>query len=188
MEPKVWRCYHVWGQNLWVCAVPILMIMASASKVSDISILNASTNALQVQDLPRQSSSQLPKIRIQHSRQPSNIGTGQFLVSRWLQMSLSHRSSPLVSGSYPNKHMHSRVYLNLLPRRYLERQIKDLPDHRHSLRYRKVLALVIESGAIYSSALVIEITLYFLNTNAFYIVYDPIAQLTVSHTTFRIRV
>lgn len=46
-------------------------------------------------------------------------------------------------------------------------------------RYRKVLALVVESGAIYSSALAIEITLYFLNTNAFYIIYDPIAQLTV---------
>jgi hypothetical protein len=46
--------------------------------------------------------------------------------------------------------------------------------------YIKILALVIESGAIYSSALIIEITLYFLNTNAFYIVYDPIAQLTVS--------
>ncbi|PBL04616.1 hypothetical protein ARMGADRAFT_911341 [Armillaria gallica] len=47
-----------------------------------------------------------------------------------------------------------------------------------SFRYRRVLALVIESGAIYSSALIIEITLYFLNTSAFYIVYDPIAQLT----------
>ena len=63
-------------------------------------------------------------------------------------------------------------------RRYLERQLKNLPG-RDTLRYRKALALVIESGAIYSSALIIEITLYFLNTNAFYIVYDPIAQLTV---------
>ncbi|KAK0459123.1 uncharacterized protein EV420DRAFT_1538415 [Desarmillaria tabescens] len=47
-----------------------------------------------------------------------------------------------------------------------------------SFRYRRVLTLVVESGAIYSSALIIEITLYFLNTNAFYIIYDPIAQLT----------
>lgn len=48
-----------------------------------------------------------------------------------------------------------------------------------AFRYWKTLAVVIESGAIYSSALIIEITLYFLNTNAFYIIYDPIAQLTV---------
>lgn len=32
---------------------------------------------------------------------------------------------------------------------------------------------------IYSSTLVIEITLYFLNNDAYYIIYDPIAQLTV---------
>lgn len=32
---------------------------------------------------------------------------------------------------------------------------------------------------IYSVALICEITLYFLNSNAFYIIYDPIAQLTV---------
>ncbi|KAF9455989.1 hypothetical protein BDZ94DRAFT_1276776 [Collybia nuda] len=47
-----------------------------------------------------------------------------------------------------------------------------------SFKYRRVLTLIVESGAIYSSALIIEITLYFLNSNAFYIVYDPIAQLT----------
>lgn len=39
--------------------------------------------------------------------------------------------------------------------------------------------MIIESGMIYSSVLVIEIVLYFLGDNAFYIVYDPIAQLTV---------
>lgn len=63
--------------------------------------------------------------------------------------------------------------------RYLERQLKDLPT-KNAMLYIKILALVIESGAIYSSALIIEITLYFINTNAFYIVYDPIAQLTVN--------
>ncbi|TRM69213.1 hypothetical protein BD626DRAFT_8135 [Schizophyllum amplum] len=45
-------------------------------------------------------------------------------------------------------------------------------------RYTKVLVLIIESAMIYSAALVIEITLYFIGSNAFYIVYDPIAQLT----------
>lgn len=40
--------------------------------------------------------------------------------------------------------------------------------------------MIIESGMIYSSVLAIEIVLYVLGDNAFYIVYDPIAQLTVS--------
>ncbi|KIK67530.1 hypothetical protein GYMLUDRAFT_217920 [Collybiopsis luxurians FD-317 M1] len=51
-------------------------------------------------------------------------------------------------------------------------------SHKSHFKYRRVLTLVIESGAIYSSALIIEITLYFLGNNAFYIIYDPIAQLT----------
>ncbi|KAF9061813.1 hypothetical protein BDP27DRAFT_1428576 [Rhodocollybia butyracea] len=59
---------------------------------------------------------------------------------------------------------------------WLSREVS--PLHESSFKYRRVLTLVIESGAVYSSALVIEITLYFLNNNAFYIIYDPIAQLT----------
>ena len=48
-----------------------------------------------------------------------------------------------------------------------------------NFRYWRVLVIIIESGMIYSIALVCEITLYFLGSNSFYIVYDPIAQLTV---------
>lgn len=44
----------------------------------------------------------------------------------------------------------------------------------------KILVLIIESGMIYSAALIIEISCYFAGSNAFYILYDPIAQLTVS--------
>jgi len=47
-----------------------------------------------------------------------------------------------------------------------------------NFRYWRVLVIVIESGMIYSVALICEIALYFLNNNAFYIVYDPIGQLT----------
>lgn len=45
-------------------------------------------------------------------------------------------------------------------------------------RYWRILVIIIESGMIYSVALICEITLYFLSLNAFYIVYDPIGQLT----------
>lgn len=48
-----------------------------------------------------------------------------------------------------------------------------------NFRYWRILLIVIESGMIYSIALIFEITLYFIGSNAFYIVYDPIAQLTV---------
>lgn len=50
-----------------------------------------------------------------------------------------------------------------------------------NFRYWRVLLIVVESGMVYSVALICEITLYFLNSNAFYIVYDPIAQLTVRY-------
>ncbi|KAI0737616.1 hypothetical protein C8Q80DRAFT_315009 [Daedaleopsis nitida] len=59
---------------------------------------------------------------------------------------------------------------------FTTRETRELSSN---FRYTKVLVLIIESAMIYSAALVIEITLYFLGTNAFYIVYDPIAQLTV---------
>lgn len=49
-----------------------------------------------------------------------------------------------------------------------------------SLGTAQVLVLVIESGMIYSAALIIEISCYFSGSNSFYIIYDPIAQLTVS--------
>ncbi len=65
------------------------------------------------------------------------------------------------------------------PSRFTTRETKDFKVSS-SFRYTKVLVLIIESAAIYSAALVIEITLYFIGSNAFYIVYDPIAQLTVS--------
>ena len=56
-----------------------------------------------------------------------------------------------------------------------------------NFRYWRILLIVIESGMIYSVALVFEIALYFNASNAFYIVYDPIAQLTVSVFDFVIR-
>ena len=49
-------------------------------------------------------------------------------------------------------------------------------------RFARAFLLIIESAMIYSTAVLIEIILYFPGNNAFYIVYDPIAQLTVSQT------
>jgi len=47
-----------------------------------------------------------------------------------------------------------------------------------NFRYWRILVIVVESGMIYSVALICEVTLYFLGLNSFYIVYDPIGQLT----------
>ncbi len=64
--------------------------------------------------------------------------------------------------------------------RSLTRDLNGAVVSGHSFRYMKVFMLIIESAMIYSAAVLIEIVLYFSNSNAFYIVYDPIAQLTVS--------
>jgi hypothetical protein len=61
--------------------------------------------------------------------------------------------------------------------RYVFRMISGVS---RNLGTAQVLVLVIESGMIYSAALIIEIACYFAGSNAFYILYDPIAQLTVS--------
>ncbi|RPD59167.1 hypothetical protein L226DRAFT_510298 [Lentinus tigrinus ALCF2SS1-7] len=61
---------------------------------------------------------------------------------------------------------------------FLTRDINRNMLSGHSFRYMKVFMLIIESAMIYSAAVLIEIVLYFTNSNAFYIVYDPIAQLT----------
>ena len=53
-----------------------------------------------------------------------------------------------------------------------------------NFRYWRILLIIIESGMVYSVALICEITLYFLDSNSFYIVYDPIAQLTVCEISF----
>ena len=85
------------------------------------------------------------------------------------------------------RRVHSVPSLNVLTKylnRWIGRQIDDAHT-RSATRYRRVLLLIIESGAIYSSAVLIEIILYFLPHNAFYIVYDPIAQLVVSQKCFR---
>ena len=47
-------------------------------------------------------------------------------------------------------------------------------------RFFRTFMLIIESAMIYSTAILVEIVLYFSGNNAFYIIYDPIAQLTVS--------
>jgi len=138
----VWRCYHVWGQNLWICALPILMILGSATSGFAQTFFFATAKHT-------------------HTAFAATLEHWNGAV-----FSLSLATNVVVTSLIA-----ARIW-------YLEQQLKALPNANTSLGYRKILAVVIESGAIYSSALVIEITLYFLNTNAFYIVYDPIAQLT----------
>ena len=46
--------------------------------------------------------------------------------------------------------------------------------------YWGIMAIVVESGALYSSALIIEIALYVSKTNAIYVLFDAMAQVIVS--------
>ena len=77
-----------------------------------------------------------------------------------------------------------RVRAIRLERERLGAEQQSLVELRDALagapfRYFKSFMLIIESAMIYSAAILIEIVLYFTNSNAFYIIYDPIAQLTV---------
>ncbi len=77
--------------------------------------------------------------------------------------------------TYPSRSESPRLTCTGLSCRYMLR----LGGSRTAFRYWRILLIIIESGMVYSVALICEITLYFLKSNAFYIVYDPIAQLTV---------
>lgn len=60
----------------------------------------------------------------------------------------------------------------------LDKSVGSLPSM--GPRYWGILAIIIESGALYSSALIIEIVLYASKTNAIYVLFDGMAQVIVS--------
>jgi len=70
--------------------------------------------------------------------------------------------------------------------RKFDRSVGSLPSMRH--RYWAIMAIVVESGAIYSSALIIEIVLYVSKTNAIYVLFDGMAQVIVSTASFGLMV
>jgi hypothetical protein len=139
----VWRCYHVWGKNLAVCAFPVLLIFGSAACGFGQTYYFAIAKTT-------------------HSAFNSRL-------ERWL---VSLFSISLCTNVVVTSLVAFRIwYLIKCMNVYSEGSL-------HTSRYWKVVRLIIESGAIYSAALVFEITFYVLHSNAFYIVYDPIAQLT----------
>lgn len=66
-------------------------------------------------------------------------------------------------------------------RRFITRDLGGTAFSGATFRFLKIFVMIIESAMVYSAAVLIEIVLYFSGNNAFYIVYDPIAQLTVSN-------
>ena len=46
-------------------------------------------------------------------------------------------------------------------------------------RYWLIMIMFIESGALYSSAIIVELALYFTHSNAIYIIFDAMAQIIV---------
>jgi hypothetical protein len=62
--------------------------------------------------------------------------------------------------------------------RKLDKSFGSLPSM--APRYWSIMAIVVESGALYSSALIVEIALYASKTNAIYTLFDGMAQVIVS--------
>ncbi|KAL0581779.1 hypothetical protein V5O48_000256 [Marasmius crinis-equi] len=159
----VWRCYHVWGRNLLVSAVPILLIIGSAVCGFGQSVMFANAKHLH----------SAFEIELEHwngsvfilSLVTNIVVTSLIAVRIWSVLYPCRKS-------IGDKRITLTESFNV--NRYLGRQFS---LSKTFVNYQRILVLIIESGAIYSSALIIEITLYFLGSNAFYIVYDPIAQL-----------
>jgi len=60
---------------------------------------------------------------------------------------------------------------------WISRKTKRLLGSKHSQKYQNAVAIIVESGAIYSVSLMTLLILYCLKTNAQYIVYDALAQI-----------
>ncbi|KAI0087735.1 hypothetical protein BDY19DRAFT_219876 [Irpex rosettiformis] len=136
----VWRCFLVWGRDWKMCALPILLIIASAVC--------------------------------------GFAQTVYFARAKALHSAFAH-TLQIWNGSLFSLSLATNVCATLLiSLRVVYRYMLRLGGSRTAFRYWRVLVIIIESGMVYSIALICEITLYFLHSNAFYIVYDPIAQLT----------
>ncbi|TBU38076.1 hypothetical protein BD309DRAFT_972652 [Dichomitus squalens] len=60
---------------------------------------------------------------------------------------------------------------------WIGRQASSTLGRRHAVKYTNAMAIIIESGAIYSASLMTLLILYCQQTNAQYIVYDALAQI-----------
>ncbi|TBU26036.1 hypothetical protein BD311DRAFT_779859 [Dichomitus squalens] len=150
----VWRCYHVWTAEWKVCVLPVLLIIASA------------TYAV---------------YRPAHKRAHAVCGFGQAYIFATAKTTHSAFAATLArwNGSLFSLSFATNVVVTgLIAARlwYLSRASGASGVYRY--RFARAFLLIIESAMIYSTAVLIEIVLYFSGNNAFYIVYDPIAQLT----------
>ncbi|KAH9841019.1 uncharacterized protein C8Q71DRAFT_701398, partial [Rhodofomes roseus] len=60
---------------------------------------------------------------------------------------------------------------------WLARQTSTALSDRHLIKYRRAIAIIIESGSIYSACIMTLLILYCRDTNAQYIVYDSLSQI-----------
>ncbi|THU90514.1 hypothetical protein K435DRAFT_781228, partial [Dendrothele bispora CBS 962.96] len=144
----VWRCYVIWGRSWKVCVVPVLWRIGQS-----VAFANAK-NASDVFD---------PNIERWNGALftltlTTNVLVTSLIVYKILRLRLLQQTliNPKPSSSSPNR----------------------VKSGSTSTFYTRVLITVIESGSVYSTALILEIAFYLANSNVFYIVYDPIAQLT----------
>ncbi|KAF9050836.1 hypothetical protein BDZ89DRAFT_940567 [Hymenopellis radicata] len=134
----VWRCYLVWGRNMYICVGPALLILASTiAGLGQAATFSRCTSAFDPALLGwNEAVFTLSFI--------TNVGVTLLIALRIVYLK-KHQSSMLPSDSF----------------------------------YQFVLITVVESGLVYSAALLVNVVLYFSRDNAFYIVYDPIGQLAV---------
>ncbi|KAF7371121.1 hypothetical protein MSAN_00747300 [Mycena sanguinolenta] len=144
----IYRCYIVWGSNFKVIVVPIIMLIAT-SVCGYLAGFNFS------------------QVKPGEDVFVSNIaewGTALFSLSLSTNIVVISliAMTVLVAG---------RIYWIARTTRRL------LGSSTSSRKYQNAVAIILESGAIYSVSLMTLLILYCLKTNAQYIVYDALAQI-----------
>lgn len=59
-----------------------------------------------------------------------------------------------------------------------------VPGVQHMYYYNRVITIVVESGAIYTSALICELVVYVANNSGFFIVMRVISQVVVGISSY----
>ncbi|KZT11847.1 uncharacterized protein LAESUDRAFT_641340 [Laetiporus sulphureus 93-53] len=154
----VWRCYLVWGRDWKMCAAPIILVIGSA-------ICGFGQTVYFARGQQYHSAFAHPLVVWNGSLFSLSLTTN-VVVTCLVGLRVWCVFSCFTTASCKD---HETIYVRFILR---------MCGGTVNFRYWRILLIVIESGMIYSVALICEVTLYFLGLNSFYIVYDPIGQLT----------
>ncbi|OSX62671.1 hypothetical protein POSPLADRAFT_1122355, partial [Postia placenta MAD-698-R-SB12] len=144
----VWRCWLVWNRSWKICFVPIILVIGTAG--NNVYVLTPSL----VCGLGQ-------AVAFAHAQRYHDVFVLPIQIWSGALFAFSISSNVLVTGLIALRAWH----------------LLQLSQGLTTFRTWKILLIIVESGMIYSISVTLMLSLYYLGSNSFYIIYDPIDQL-----------